>query len=187
VVRCVAVMLCLSADVAMAGEAPEAGWVRSPAFEVNLLWPFFPGGLEDLKVLFPVVRADQPDWGGELVSGLSSDFSFGPLSRPVTQYGKVGLLTARVGYRQFLAYGLQLEASVNLGWRHEAENVHDGTTLDGAYGRLWLFAGWQYDLTRRVYLNLRGDAGIILFRTDRYGYTERQFIPAAEINLGVRF
>jgi hypothetical protein len=185
--RCAAVVLCLAAGVARAEEAPEATWVRSPAFEVNVLWPFIPGGIEDLKVIFPLLRADQPDWRGELVTGLQSDFSFGPLSRPVTQYGKVSLLTARLGYRQFLAYGFHLEASVNVGWRHEAENVHDGTTLDGAYGRLWLFAGWQYDLTRRVYFNLRGDAGFILFRTDRYGYTEKQFVPAAEINLGVRF
>jgi hypothetical protein len=169
---------------------PEA-WSRwgdfehRPAFEVNVLFPFL--GLEDLRLMVPVLRAGRRDWRGELVFGVSTDYAFGPLSRPVEDYGKVFVLTGRVGYRQFLWNGFHVEVALNLGWRHEAYNLHDGApTLDGGYGRAWFFAGYQLDLTSNVYVNLRGDAGLLLFRTDRFAAFEKKVIPAGEINIGVR-
>jgi hypothetical protein len=97
------------------------------------------------------------------------------------------ILALRPGYRQYLVYGFFVDASFVGGWRHEQDNIHDGTTLNGAYGRLWAEAGWQYDFNERAFMNLRGGAGLILFRTDRYGYTERTWQPAADLDLGIRF
>lgn len=168
---------------------PEPGgdYPRTPAFEVNVLWPFFPGGIVDLKGLFPVANSDRRDFRGEIIGGLHSDFGWGPVTRPVDKYGKVSILAGKVGYRQFLVYGTHVEASVNLGWRHEEENIYDGGRLDAFIGRLWLFAGYQHEISTRVYVNLRGGGGVHLFRTDRFADTERKFAPAGDVNLGVRF
>jgi hypothetical protein len=165
----------------------DGDYRRTPAFEVNVLWPFFPGGIVDLKGLFPVVNADRRDFRGEIIGGLHSDFGWGPVTRPVDKYGKVSILAAKVGYRQFLVYGTHVEASVNLGWRHEEENIYDGGRLDAFIGRLWLFAGYQHEISTRVYVNVRGGGGVHLFRTDRFADTERKFAPAGDANLGVRF
>ncbi|MET0592973.1 MAG: hypothetical protein ABW133_09755 [Polyangiaceae bacterium] len=177
------------AEVSRSGVAPEPNgdYARTPAFEVNVLWPFFPGGIVDLKGLFPVVRSDRRDFRGEIIAGVHSDFGWGPVSRPVDKYGKVSILAAKVGYRQFLVYGTHLDVSVNLGWRHEEENIYDGERLDAFIGRLWMFAGYQHELSTRVYVNIRGGGGLHLFRTDRYADTERKFAPAGDVNLGVRF
>lgn len=154
------------------GSMTAAVFARRPAFEVNVLWPFFPGGWVDLKALMPLVRNDQRDLRGELELGLFSDFSWGPVSRPVNDYGKVFAMGAKVGWRQFFVYGLHLDVSVNLGWRHEELNVRDGSTLNAFTGRLWVMAGYQLDLGARVYVNVRGGVGVHLFRTDVYGATD---------------
>jgi hypothetical protein len=54
-------------------------------------------------------------------------------------------------------------------------------------GRAWTFAGYQHEFTRSVYANVRGGAGLHLFRTDRWGDTERVFVPAGDLNFGMRF
>lgn len=162
--------------------------VRRPAIEVNLLWPFFPGGISDLKVVAPVARRASHVGRGELVVGLHSDFGWGPLTRPADEYGKVRFIGLKAGYRQFVAYGLHVDATVNVGWRHEENNVFDGSTLDSFASRAWLFAGWQVDLSRRVYMNLRGGVGLHLVRVgDPFADTERGLAPGGDWNLGVRF
>ncbi len=177
----------MAADVEEQQPQQSPDWRRGVAFEVNVLWPFFPGGLAELKVLVPVVRGDKRDWRGELVTGLHSDYGWGPITRPADNYGKVFLLAAKLGWRQFLVYGFHVEVALHAGWRHEEKNVHDGTTVDGFTGRLWMMAGWQYELNERVYLNVRGGGGLHLWRSDHLGYTERRFAPAGDINLGIRF
>jgi hypothetical protein len=170
-----------SSPVTVAGaEAASAG----SAFEVNVLWPFFPGGLSEIKLLVPV--AGSGDHRGELLLGLHSDFGT-RFVRPDARYGKVSILGAKVGYRQFLAAGLHVEGAVNAGWRHESHNVWDGTTLDAFSARLWLMAGYQQELGGRAYANLRAGAGIHLLRTDRFADKERRLVPAADLNLGFRF
>jgi len=159
---------------------------RPPAFEVNVLWPFFPGGLTELKVLIPAVNAGQERWRGELVLGLHSDFAT-RFVRPDDRYGKVAILAAKLGYRQFLVGGLHLDATVNAGWRHETHNVWDGGTLDAFSARLWLMAGHQQELGGRVYANARAGAGVHLLRTDRFAAKERKLVPAADVNIGFRF
>lgn len=155
------------------------------AAELNILFAFV--GIFDMKLLLPVVRAGERDFRGELIFGAYSDYSWGPLSRPADEYGKVLLLAGRIGYRQNLVHGLHVEASTYLGWRHEEENVHDGSTVDGFVGRLWLYGGWQRDLSPRFYANVRGGLGIHLFRTDHLGHKEKELVPAGDIGLGVRF
>jgi len=157
----------------------------APSLELNVLFSLL--GITDLHLLLPVVRSGQRDFRGELLVGVYSDYSWGPLSRPSDDYGKVVILAAKAGYRQYFAHGLHVEASAYLGWRHEAHNVHDDTTLDAAISRLWLFAGWQRDLGTRFYATLRGGLGIHLFRTDHLGDKERKLVPAGDLGLGVRF
>jgi hypothetical protein len=174
--------LSLGASAARAEEDPEP--VR-PALEINVLQPFL--GITDDKILLPVARRAQRTFRGELMLGTYTDFAWGPVSRPASSYGKVWIIGVRPGYREYLAYGFFVDASIVVGWRHEEQDIHDGGTLNGFYGRLWANAGWQVDLPRRTFVNLRGGAGVILFRTDRYGSTERLFQPAADIDFGVRF
>lgn len=180
------------AAAAQAAPPASAPWRRfgdfahGPAFEANLLWPFFPGGLTDLKVVLPALRPTRALLRGEAIVGLHADFGWRNVRD--SGYGQVAILAAKLGWRQFFAYGLHLEATVNLGWRQEKNNPHDGTTLDALVARLWLAAGWQVDLTPRVYLNLRGLLGVHLVRIgDRYADTERPLTGGADLNLGVRF
>ncbi len=156
-----------------------------PAFEINVLWPFVPGGITEMKFLVPVVRRDQRDFRGELLLGAYSDFA----NRIVRdeRHGKVATLSAKIGWRQFFVYGLHAEVVANLGWRQEKDNVYDHTTLDAFVGRLWMMAGWQFDVNDRVYLNLRGGIGVHMFRTDRFADKERRLTGGGDVNLGFRF
>jgi hypothetical protein len=160
-------------------------YARAPALEVNLFLPFF--GIVDDKILIPVFHRDRAAWRGEAMLGVYTDFAWGPLSRKTDGYGKVWLLAAKPGYRQYLAYGFFVDGSVYLGWRHEEHNIYDGGTLNGFVGRLWLDAGWQVDFGPRSFVNVRGGAGLNLFRTDRYGSTERVLLPLGDLNVGLRF
>jgi hypothetical protein len=156
-----------------------------PSLELALLGPFI--GLTEEKVLIPVVRTRDPALRGELMLGTYTDFAWGPISRPADQYGKVWIIGVRPGYRQYLPCGFFVDSSIVLGWRHEELNHHDGGTLNGFYGRLWANAGWQVDVSPRTFFNVRGGAGLILWRTDAYGSSERTWQPSADVNLGVRF
>ena len=172
-----------------AGELPVAlspahEW-RGPAFEVNVLWPFFPGGITDLRLMVPMLRTDEEHGRGELVFGLHSDFAW-RLVRD-KEAGKVAFLGVKLGWRQFLYAGGHLEFVAHLGWRHEDRNAFDGGRLDGFQGRLWGWGGYQHELNPRIYLNLRGGAGLHLFRTDRFGDRERILAGGADLNLGFRF
>lgn len=167
-----------------------ASWLdyrRTPAFEVNVLWPFFPGGIVDLKVLVPMVRRDHANWRGELIAGLHSDFEWRLIRNDRDNYGQVAFLGAKLGWRQFLAYGLHLDVTVNAGWRHERDNPHATGTINSFQGRFWGFAGYQHEFTRRVYANLRGGLGVHLWRTDELAHRERQLAGGADLNLGLRF
>jgi len=156
-----------------------------PSLEINLVEPFL--GLTDDKLLIPVVRRERSTFRGELMLGTYTDFAWGPISRPADQYGKVWIIGLRPGYREYLACGFFVDTSLVAGWRHEEQNHHNGGTLNGFYGRAWLNAGWQADVTQRTFLNVRGGAGLILWRTDAYGSSEKTWQPAADLDLGVRF
>lgn len=161
-----------------ADAAPQPQQAR-PAFEVNLLWPFFPGGISDFKFVLPTAQR------GELLLGLHSDFAW--RGARAKEAGKVATLAGKVGYRQFLIDGVHLDASVNLGWRQERDNPYDGTTLNAFTGRFWGFAGYQLELSEDWYANTRAGIGVHLWRTDKFGNKEREFVPAGDLNVGVRF
>jgi hypothetical protein len=149
-----------------------------PALEVNVLWPFFPGGFTDFKLLLPTAMR------GELVLGLHSDFGW--RNSREDDAGKVAILAGKFGYRQFFLGGLHVDSTINTGWRQERDNPFDGTTLNAFVGRWWTFAGYQHDLSERWYANARAGLGVHLWRTDRFGAEERVLIPAGDINVGVR-
>lgn len=158
---------------------------RGVGLEVNMLWPFFPGGISEVRVMIPVVRTDRADFRGELVVGAYSDFA----TRVVrtSEHGKVAALAGKLGWRQFLVSGLHLEVSANLGWRHEENRPPDGVTIDGFAVRLWMLAGYQHEFTRVFYGNVRGGLGVHVYRSDAYASLERKLAPGADLNLGVRF
>jgi hypothetical protein len=162
--------------------------------EVNVLWPFLPGGISEFRVMVPLLRPDRRDFRGELVLGAYADFA----SRIVRDdtYGKVANLSGKLGWRQFLIYGLHVEASANLGWRHESQRPPDTVdgnvrtfppTIDGFQTRLWLLAGYQHEVSRLVYANARGGFGVHVYRSDAYASLEKKLVPGADLNLGVRF
>lgn len=177
----------LALDLPTASHALPPDFERTPAFEVNVLWPFFPGGIVDLKVVVPLLNERGDAWRGELVTGLYSDFSWGPVVRPADDYGKVWHMGAKLGWRQFFDYGVHLDVTANIGWRHEEQNIYDGGTLDALACRLYIFAGWQVDLSERVYLNIRGGIAPHVFRTDRFADKEKPLAAGGDVNLGVRF
>lgn len=171
-------------------DTPEAPAARAsapyrPSFEANLFQPFL--GITDAKVLLPIVRRAVSTFRGELMLGAYTDYAWGPISRPADDYGKVWILGARPGYREYLVAGFFVDVSMVVGVRHEERNVRDGTTLNGVYGRVWANAGWQVDVTPRVFLNVRAGAGRIAFRTDRFGGAEKTWQPAADLDVGLRF
>ena len=181
-------LVCLASAARADGEAPlpaPSPPASNVAFEANLVQPFL--GITDDKLLITVLGRRGDGFHGDVMLGTYADFAWGPISRPADQYGKVWIIGGRPGYRQYFGYGFFADASLVMAWRHEEHDLHDGGTLDGFYGRLWLDGGWQVDLGPRVFLNLRGGAGVILWRTDRYGSSEKTLQPAGDVDLGVRF
>lgn len=165
---------CLSIETPAHAE-PDAGL----AGEINVLWPFFPGGVSELKLLVPAA------YGGEGLIGLWSDFANRKPARDGT-YGKVATLATKLGYRQHLGLGFHVEAAVTVGWRHEAMRPGDDPVIDDLVVRAWPFAGYQRDLSARFYVNARAGVGIHMYRSSRSD-SERKLVPGADLNLGVRF
>ncbi|MFZ5890467.1 MAG: hypothetical protein ACOY0T_05305 [Myxococcota bacterium] len=169
-----------------AGQAAalEGDGDRGVGFEVNVLWPIFPGGISEFRLLVPVLRPNRRDFRGELVLGTYADFA----SRVIRdeQDGKVRNLSAKVGFRQFFVYGTHVEVSANLGWRNETARP-DGESYDAFHTRIWFLAGYQHEFSRMFYANARGGLGVHLYRSDRFAAEERQLAPGADLNLGVRF
>jgi hypothetical protein len=174
-------------EPALAEEAePVADTTRQRiGLEVNVLWPFFPGGISELRVVVPVLRRDERSFHGGLVVGAYSDFA----SRVVRDdsYGKVANLSGKLGWRQYLVKGLHVELSANLGWRHEEHRPPDDVTVDGFQIRLWTLAGYEHALTPRFYVNARGGLGIHVYRSDELAHLEKKLVPGGDLNLGVRF
>jgi hypothetical protein len=163
---------------------------RGLGLEANVLWPFVPGGIFELRLMVPVFRADRRDWRGELVIGAYSDFN----SRIVRgdQDGKVANLSGKIGYRQFFVYGLHAEASINSGWRRESDRPADGTrvfpsTIDSFANRLWVLAGYQHEFSSAIYANARIGVSFNVYRSDSYAFLERTVVPGGDLNVGVRF
>lgn len=164
---------------------PEASSVHRPSLELNVLWPFFPGGITELRFLAPVSRPHEDTMRGALVVGVHTDFA----SRVVRDetHGKVAFLAAKLGWREYLISGFHVEATFNIGWRHEAMRPPNDETFDGFQVRLWTNAGYEHQLSARFYANVRAALGIHVYRTGPYADLEKTFAGGADLNLGVRF
>lgn len=158
---------------------------RTVALEVNVLWPFFPGGIGELRLMVPVVRTDERDFRGELVLGVYSDYA----SRIVRDdsHGKVANISGKIGWRQFFVYGLHAEVSANMGWRHESMRPPNNLTIDGFQIRVWTLAGYQHEFSRTIYANARAGVGLHAYRSDEYAYLEKKVAVGGDMNLGIRF
>jgi hypothetical protein len=162
----------------------DGDFKRTFGLELNVLWPFFPGGITELRGMIPVLNADKRDWRGELLVGTYADFASRIIRKP--EAGKTAVLAGKIGYRQFFVYGTHVEVSANVGWRHESART-DGNEFDALQARVWLLAGYQHEFSRAIYANVRGGFGVHLYRSDRFESEERIFVPGADVNLGVRF
>jgi hypothetical protein len=164
-------------------------FARHVGVEVNVLWPFVPGIFE-FRVMIPVLRRDQRDWRGELVTGAYADYASWLVRG--SEYGKVRNLSGKLGYRQFFVYGLHAEISANIGWRDEEGRPPSGNTtypshIDGFASRLWVYLGYEHEFSRTLYANARGAFGVNIYRSDDYAYLEKTFSGGGDVNLGVRF
>jgi hypothetical protein len=162
---------------------------RHVALEINLLWPILPGIFE-ARLMIPVLRTNQRDWRGEIVTGAYADYASWVIRDSAS--GKVRSLMGKLGYRQFFVSGLHLEVTANMGWRHEEDRPSSGPTvypknIDAFQTRLWVLAGYQYELSRILYANARGGISLNVYRSDAYAYLEKQVVPGVDVNFGVRF
>ena len=140
--------------------------------------------------MIPVLRVDQRDWRGEIVTGAYADYANWVVRGDDS--GKVRNLSGKLGYRQFLVEGLHVEVSANIGWRHEEDRPPSGAAvfpsdIDGFQTRLWLYAGYQIEFTKRFYANARGAVGINVWRSDSYAYLEKEVTVGGDVNVGLRF
>ncbi len=147
------------------------------AAELNVLWPFFPGGYTDVRVLVPTTAR------GQAVIGVYADYN---QSRRLDK-GKVNINALRVGYRQYLWKDLHLEVTANLGRRYEHERPSTGENHTDFVILAWALAGYQLNLGDHMYVNARGGIGNLPYASDTWpGKTEGIF-GAGDINIGVYF
>lgn len=163
----------------------ESAALHRSSLELNVLWPFFPGGITELRFVAPVSRTHEDTLRGAFVAGVYSDFA----SRVVRDesYGKVANLSAKLGWREYFIAGLHGEATLNAGWRHEAMRPPNNETFDGFQVRLWTNLGYEHQFSSRFYANARAALGIHLYRTGPYAELEKKLVPGGDLNLGVRF
>jgi hypothetical protein len=164
---------------ARADEAEETA-ARGVSAELNVLWPFYPGGISEMKVLIPIFGDEH--LRGELLLGVYADYAW-VVRR---ESGPTALIAAKTGWRQYFYAGIHAELSFTTGLRHEIEHPAGGGTRDDLISRAWVLAGYQHELSDRFYINARGGAGFLVFRTNHYD-EEKKIAPGADLNLGVKF
>lgn len=178
-------LLVLSSTASTARAEPNAVVDKQPtrgvSAETNILWPFYPGGIAEFKVLVPVVGVGSQR--GELLTGLHSDF----MQRQRLDKGKVNILALKFGYRQYLWRGLHAELSANLGWRSEHQRPSTGESHDDFVISTWGLAGYQLALTNRFYVNTRAGVGYIAYRSTGWPGQRDGVFFASDLNLGVHF
>jgi hypothetical protein len=145
------------------------------AGEVNVLWPLI--GISEFKAIVPL-----GDHRGELVAGIYADYA--QIVRP--NAGKVTLIAAIAGWRQFLYRGLHLELTATIGIRHELDHPGDGMTLNEGYIRAWPMVGYELALSPRMYVNARAGAGVLVYRETHWS-EETKVVPGVDVNFGVWF
>lgn len=158
---------------------------RPSSIETNVLWPFFPGGISEIRYLKPILNSHSANHG-DLLLGLYSDFA----SKFVrdSKYGKVSLYALKLGYRQYFAHGWQVELAINAGWREEKDRPGAADhVIEGIAVRTWLMLGYQYDFTDVVYINTRAGVGVHSYRSDAYEETEKKIVPGFDVNIGFYF
>ncbi|MFN3697720.1 MAG: hypothetical protein ACK4VO_09795 [Pseudobdellovibrio sp.] len=177
--------LSLLSSTAQAGDAKLATTANS-SLEVNVLWPFLPGGISEFRYLKPIYNTSERSNVGSLVLGLYSDFA-SQIVRD-SEYGKVSLYALKLGYRQYFYDGWHIELTTNLGRRKEVDRPQaTDKNIEGFSARLWTLAGYQYDISKLFYTNFRAGIGNHLYRSDSYAETEKKTVIGFDINLGVNF
>lgn len=171
------------ADDDTASPAPDAAAAPGPSLELNVLWPFYPGGISELRLMLPLFG--DHDLRGELLLGTYADYSWVIRRGEAKAAGNVALIAIKTGYRQYLGWGLHAEVCINSGWRHEVDRPGDAKRIDDFIGRAWALAGWELELSPRFYVNARGGAGFLLWRTSHYD-EEKKIAAGFDLNLGVR-
>lgn len=156
------------------------------SLEVNVLWPFLPGGISEFRYLMPIVNEQDRNMHGDLVLGVYSDYA----SKIVrdSEYGKVSSYAIKLGYRQYFTAGWHWESIANIGWREEINRPGSSNQkITGVAIRWWNMLGYQYNLSPIFYINFRGGFGTHLYRSDDYESTEKKNVIGFDTNIGVNF
>ncbi len=171
-------LLILAPKVILAETEPAADNAgRALALETNVMWPFFPGGIAEFKVVVPTVAR------GQVLIGAHSDFK----QKKRFDKGRINVKAIKLGYRQYLWENLHVETSANIGLRHEHKRPSTGENHNNMVISTWLFAGYQVDLGEYIYANARGGLGLIAYRSATWPGQEEGAFGAGDINLGVYF
>jgi len=181
--RVISLLVVLS--VRQTNAEPSEQSTNRRGIEMNVLWPLLPGGISELRVVLPVMRAEESTMQGALIVGTYSDFA----SRIVRDdsYGKVANLSAKLGWREYLMSGLHVEVSANVGWRHEEHRPPNDMSVDGLQIRLWTLAGYEHAISPTFYVNARGGAGFHIYRSDELASLEKRVVAGIDLNFGARF
>jgi hypothetical protein len=113
-------------------DAPREGI----GLETSLLWPIYPGTFFQLRATIPVWPGH-----GELLVGAQGRL---PEDRP--DEGRFHNLDAQLGWRQYFAWGLHLDAIVNAGWGRVSNSTITGQDYDSFDLEAMAVAGWRYSV-----------------------------------------
>ena len=177
-------LLLVEPNIVLADQEAEADSPHNVALtagklagEVNVLWPFFPGGIAEFKALVPIRSR------GEALIGLNSDFK----QRKRFDKGRVRIFGLKIGYRQYLWRGLHAEAALNFAWRREHNRPTTGRRHHNFVISSWGMVGYQIDLGSHFYANGRGGVGHISYRSSDWPNQEKGIFGVGDVNFGVYF
>ncbi|MES2802472.1 MAG: hypothetical protein V4654_08280 [Bdellovibrionota bacterium] len=182
-------LICLLVSFMFAGMAygqTQESKPQNESFEMNIIWPFIPGGITELRYITPMMTEKGEVPSTFWVLGLYSDYA-SKIIRD-SSYGKVSAYAFKIGMKQFINKEWHYEVSANIGWREEINrpNVPDKKII-GAAVRAWALFGYQHQISNIFYSNIRAGLSQHLYRSDKYSHLEKKTVPGFDVNLGVVF
>jgi opacity protein-like surface antigen len=150
--------------------------------EVNLLTPFFPGGLFEARVLFRLWQAG--DFRGEAFLGAHSDFSN---TRRDTEGDRFDM-GPQLGYRQYVWKGLHAELYMNAVYAEVHADLADGKNHASFVLLAGALAGYRFDLGERFYVMVQAGVAGRFFYSNPWPHPAGEgILPLGGLLLGVKF
>lgn len=167
-----------AASAAAQPETPTSStWgfsLESPAtgvgLETSALWPVFPGHLFLLRSVWSVPRAR-----GGLLVGVQ-----GHIPHDREAEGRFASLSGQLGWRQFIAYGLHVDALVNAGWGRLRDSTIDGQDYDSFDVELIATAGWRFAFGPLYAVLQPVGIGAVVYKSNPWPIQGRSGAPRTE-------